>query len=52
MKLRTLFGAESKDGRGVNISDKGNRVSGMASIKYEEDAVLLCKRVCSHDDNG
>ena len=52
MKLRTLFGAESGDGRGVNTSDRGNRVSGMASIKHGEDAVLLCKRKSSHDDGG
>ena len=52
MKLRTLFRVESGDGRGVNTSDRGNRVSGMASIKHEEDAVLLCKREGSYDDGG
>ena len=52
MKLRTLFGAEPGDGRGMNTSNRANVVSGMASIKHKEDTVLLCKREGSHDDGG
>ena len=52
MKLRTLFRVEFGDGRDVNTSDRGNRVSEMASIKHGETAVLLCKREGSHDDGG
>ena len=52
MKLKTLFEVEFGDGRGVNTSDRGNRVSEIASINYGEDAVLLYKREGSHDDGG
>ena len=52
MKLKTLFEVESGDGRGVNTSDRGNRVSKMASIKHKEDAVLLCKREGSYNNDG
>ena len=52
MKLRTLFGVEPGDGRGMNTSDRANVISGMASIKHREDTVLLCKREGFHDDGG
>ena len=52
MKLRTLPEAESGDVRGMNTSDKGNRVSEMASIKHGEDTVLLYKKEGSHDNSG
>jgi hypothetical protein len=40
VELRTLFGAKSGDGRGINTSGRGNRVSRVASIKHGEDSVL------------
>jgi hypothetical protein len=40
LELRMLFGVKSEDGRGMNTSDRGNRVSRMASIKHSEDFVL------------
>ena len=52
MKLRTLFGVEPGDGRGMNTSNRANVASGMASIKHRENIVLLCKRKGSHDDDG
>ena len=52
MKLKTLFGVEPGDGRGMNTSNRVNVVSEMASIKHREDTVLLCKREGSHDDGG
>ena len=52
MKLRTLFGAEPGDGRGMNTSNRANVISGMASIKHREDTVLLYKRESSHNDGG
>jgi len=52
VKLKTLFGAEFRDGRGMNTSNKANRVSRMASIKHGEDMILLCKREGSHNDGG
>ena len=52
MKLRTLFGAESGDGRGMDASNRANGVSRMASIKHGEDMVLLCKRKGSHNDGS
>ena len=47
-----LFGAKSKHGRGMDISDRGNGVSRMACIKHSEDSVFLSKREGSHDDGG
>ena len=52
VKLKTLFGVEPGDGRGMNTSNRANVVSGMASIKHREDTVLLCKREGSYDDGG
>ena len=52
LKLRTLFGAKSGDGRGMDMDIRCNRVSRMASIKPSEDSVLLSKREGSHDDGG
>src|SRR6267154_6609100 len=40
VKLRTLFEAKSRDGRGMNTSGRGNRVSRTAYIKHSEDSVL------------
>ena len=52
MKLRTLFGVEPGDGRGMNTSNRANVVSEMASIKHREDMVLLCRREGSYNDGG
>ena len=52
MKLRTLFGVKSEDGRGMNTSNRANGVSRMASIKHRENTVLLYKREGSHDNSG
>jgi hypothetical protein len=40
LELRMLFEAKSEDGRGMNTSDRGNRVSRMASIRHGEDSAL------------
>ena len=52
MKLKTLFGVEPRDGRGMNTSNRANVMSGMANIKHREDTVLLCKREGSHNNSG
>ena len=52
VKLKTLFGVEPEDGRGMNTSNRANVVSGMASNEHKEDMVLLCKREGSYDDGG
>jgi hypothetical protein len=44
VKLRTLFGVESRDGRGMNTSSRGNGVSRMVSIKHGKDTVLLYRK--------
>jgi len=44
IKPRTLFGAKSRDGRGMNTSGRGNRVSRTAYIKHSEDSVFLSKK--------
>jgi len=40
LKLRTLFGAESRDGRSMNTSGRGKSKQ-MACIKHSKDSVLL-----------
>jgi hypothetical protein len=40
LELRMLFKVKSEDGRGMNTSDRGNRVSRMASIRHGEDSAL------------
>jgi hypothetical protein len=52
LKLRTLFGAEPRDGGEVDTSSRGNRTSRMTSIKHGKNAVLLSRREGSHDDGG
>ena len=52
IKPKTLFGAKSKDGRGMNTSGRGNRVSRTAYIKHNEDTVLSNSREKGSYNNG
>ena len=53
VKPRTPFGAKSRDGRGMNTSGRGNRVSRTAYIKHSEDSVLSnSKEGGSHNNGG
>ena len=52
IKPRTLFGAKSKDGRGMNTSGRGNRVSKTAYIKHSKDSVLSNSRERGSYNNG
>ena len=51
LKPRTLFRAKSKDGKGINTSDRGNVVSRTAYIKHSKDNVLLSESKGSQNDD-
>ena len=52
VKPRTPFGAKSRDGKGMNTSDRGNRVSRTAYIKHSEDSVLSNSKERGSYNNG
>ena len=52
VKPRTLFGAKSRDGKGMNTSGRGNRVSRAAYIKHSEDSVLSNSKERGSYNNG
>jgi hypothetical protein len=52
LQLRMLFGAKSRDGRGMDTSNRCNGVSRVASIKHRKNGVLLSLRQRVHDDES
>jgi hypothetical protein len=52
LKLRTLLGMKPSDGRDINTSGRGNRVSWVASIKLCENSVLLSRREGFYNSGG
>ena len=52
LKLKTLFGAKSGDGRSMETSRSLNRANRMPSIKHGKDSALLSEKEGSHDDGG
>ncbi|EGO04375.1 hypothetical protein SERLA73DRAFT_128471 [Serpula lacrymans var. lacrymans S7.3] len=49
---RTLLGAKSRDGRDMNTSGRGNKVSSLTCIKEVKNPVFLSRREGFHDDGG
>src|SRR5882757_10155780 len=53
VKTKTLFEAKSRDGKGMNTSGRGNRVSRTAYIKHSKGSVLSnSKERGSHNNGG